>query len=84
MRFPVEIGKTYESDLEGHLYDENTIGKGLHSFYNISDCEEDSLREESDMIVECIIPKGASYHEGIFDIFPSYASNKLKYVKICV
>lgn len=36
------------------------------------------------VIVECVIPKGSRYFKGYFGVysFPSYASDKLRYVKI--
>lgn len=90
------IGETYTSELKLNfdnesvnniLYNENdivgTVEKGLHSFKSFkSACKEcQGKYNKRNRVVKCIIPKGSSYYVGVFgDI--SFASDKLKYVKI--
>jgi hypothetical protein len=46
--------------------------------------EEANRNYKTHVVVECIIPAGSIYYVGIFGAYDkkSYASNKLKYVKI--
>lgn len=73
--FPVEIGKTYLSDLT-KKYDE--IYKGLHSFKSL-----DFIKRfvNVEVVVKCIIPKGSTYYKGEFGNCVSYASDTLTYVE---
>lgn len=73
----INIGEQKESYL---LKEENEITIGLHSFksYNlISDKDGHWGR-----VAKCIIPKGSKYYVGKFDGRISYASDKIKYIKI--
>ena len=79
----VEIGEEYSSKLIIQSDSFNPIiTEGLHSFADLeeatADAEDDAL-----VLIKCIIPKGSIYYKGI-DCFnnQSYASNKLKYIKI--
>ena len=78
----IKIGSTYNSALEKTS---NEIREGLHSFKHLSDAIEDG----DGVYVQCVIPKGSEYYEGIFIVrrngvgyAESYASDKLTYVKI--
>ena len=73
--FPIEIGKTYNSEL---IKMDEDIYEGLHSFKNSNDAKI----YNSGIYVECIIPKGSKYYEGKFVDNDAYASDKLTYVKI--
>ena len=74
--FPIEIGKTYDSEL---IKKDEYVHESLHSYKNLDDAKNDY----TGIYVECIIPKGSKYYEGIFDINDdAYASDKLTYVKI--
>ena len=73
--FPVEIGKTYESNL---IKKDEYVHEGLHSFKNL----DDAKKYHNGICVKCIIPKGSEYYEGTFCDMDSYASNELTYVKI--
>lgn len=74
--FPVEIGKTYHSEL---IREDNEVNIGLHSYKFMEDARLDT---EGYIIVKCIIPKGSEYYEGVFWDEISYASNCLQYVEI--
>lgn len=82
--FPIEIGKMYESNL--FKQQDFSLGEiveiGLHSF----PFYEDALKASKyldETLVKCIIPKGSNYYIGTFENYGvSYASNKLKYIKI--
>lgn len=82
----VEIGETYSSNLYPCEYDFTLLNVGLHSISDLYDCIEYADKERNCIVVECIIPKGAEYYEGDWDIMVStikgYASSKLKYVRI--
>lgn len=69
----VELGKTYTSVLQ--VDQDGTINKGLHSYANKVDTGFYAL-------IECVIPKGATYYKGIGLREPGYASDKLRYVKL--
>ena len=73
--FPIEIGKTYNSEL---IKIDEDIYEGLHSYKN----SEDAKKSYNGIYVECIIPKGSKYYEGKFVDNDAYASDKLTYVKI--
>ena len=73
--FPIEIGKTYDSEL---IKMDEDIYEGLHSYKN----SEDAKKSYNGIYVECIIPKGSKYYEGKFADVDAYASDKLTYVKI--
>ena len=72
-RYPVEMGKTYKSDL---MRFGNSVENGLHSFANRCSTEGYPC------VAQCIIPKGSKYYVGIFYYHESYASNQLTYIKI--
>lgn len=75
----VQMGKIYTSDLGIKQYSQtDAIHQGLHSFVKSRDAKADG----PDVIVKCIIPKGAEYYEGIFYDMSAYASNQLKYIEI--
>ena len=73
--FPIEIGKTYNSEL---IKKDKYIHEGLHSLKNLNGVKTPN----GQFYVECIIPKGSKYYEGTFNDRISYASDKLTYVKI--
>ena len=73
--FPIEIGKTYNSEL---IKSDGFIQEGLHSFKNLDDAKSSYVQ----IYAECIIPKGSKYYEGKFADDDAYASDKLTYVKI--
>ena len=78
----IEIGNTYNSVLKKvYMY----INEGLHSFKHLSD----AIESGEGVCVQCVIPKGSEYYEGIFIVryggvgyAESYASDKLTYIKI--
>ena len=72
----IVIGETYSSKIKRDPWG---IEKALHSYKNLEDAENNSYGEP---VIECIIPKGATYYEGTFINKPAYASNQLKYVKL--
>jgi hypothetical protein len=74
----VSLGEEYESTI---LIYKNTISKALHSFKYKNDAMI-SCYDCGGVTVECVIPKGSTYYVGEFNDKPSYASNKLKYIKI--
>lgn len=74
-RFPIEIGKTYDSILRKN---DEYVHEGLHSYKNL----DGAKKHHTGIYVECIIPKGSKYYEGTFCNRDSYASDKLTYVKI--
>lgn len=95
MKIPIIFNKLYKSEL---IFDKKlTFGSGtyldigLHSFKLKSDAIEQSIYW-NEILVQCIIPKGSEYYIGGFDIiintstgdalYESYASNKIKYIKI--
>ena len=73
--FPIEIGKTYDSEL---IKMDEDIYEGLHSFKNLDDAKSSYVQ----IYAECIIPKGSKYYEGKFADVDAYASDKLTYVQI--
>lgn len=75
--YPIIIGKIYTSLLLHNEYT-CTITKGLHSFTNQLDAQNDG----DGVVAKCIIPKGSAYYEGYFDNKKSYASNCIKYLEI--
>lgn len=80
--FPIEIGKTYESEL---VRVRNTVFQGLHSFERFDECKRDigcGGIGRRGIYAECIIPAGSKYYKGKFLGASSFASDKLKYVKI--
>jgi len=80
MNQKVSLGEEYKSTILIDIY-KNTISKALHSFKYKNDAMI-SCYDCGGVIVECIIPKGSTYYVGEFNDKPSYASNKLKYIKI--
>jgi len=86
-RTPVEVPGVVNSSLYKyreyyHKFNRASVNIGIHSFKNIDDCKEDARQEYSSHIVECVIPKGASYYAGKFNDMPSFASNSIEYVKV--
>jgi hypothetical protein len=83
---PINIGDTYISDLQKHEEKfarriEYQIEKGLHSLETFKDIL--GLQGHlGGFICKCIIPKGAHYYKGKFNVYNSYASDKLTYVEI--
>lgn len=75
--FPVKIGETYTSPLE-KIGD--TIGPGLHSYADVEKAY--IFIHKGEVMVKCIIPKGASYYKGTYDGSTSYASDTLTYVEL--
>lgn len=79
--FPVIIGNTYESCL---VLEYREINEGLHSFVHKEDCIICS--KPYNVVVKCIIPKGASYYKGTFSQGflerENYVSDKITYVEI--
>ena len=78
----IDIGNTYNSVLK-KVYVE--INEGLHSFKHLSD----AIENWEGVCVQCVIPKGSEYYDGIFIVrsdrmgyAESYASDKLTYIKI--
>lgn len=86
---PIEIGEEYTSELRRNIsrFGNHKIQKGLHSF---DESEFDIVQEAYNKdygpqylkFVKCIIPKGAEYYKGVFKDKVSYASDRLKYIKI--
>lgn len=74
-KFPVQLGKTYYSEL---IKDDYVVEIGLHSYASWADAWSDGPGE----VVKCIIPKGSEYYEGDFSGFKSYASNCLQYLHL--
>lgn len=79
----VEIGKEYTSDLI-RIVASHEVHIGIHSFERLIDAHFDSSDIDRDAFAECIIPKGSEYYKGVFNSSVSYASNKIKYVELCV
>lgn len=75
--FKVEIGSEYTSEF---TLVNNSVRKGLHAYKFLKDTKIYSTTEN--VIVKCIIPKGANYYEGTFMGDEAYASDRLKYVEI--
>ena len=73
--FPIEIGKTYNSEL---IKKDEYVYEGLHSYKALDGAKKYS----TGIYVKCIIPKGSKYYEGKFVDKDVYASDKLTYVKI--
>ena len=73
--FPIEIGKTYDSEL---IKKDEYVHEGLHSYKNLDHAKNYYVK----FYAECIIPKGSKYYEGKFVDNDAYASDKLTYVKI--
>jgi hypothetical protein len=66
------------------LADLNSYIDGLMVSNQLKVIEEANRNYKTHVVVECIIPAGSIYYVGIFGAYDkkSYASNKLKYVKI--
>lgn len=82
---PVTIGETYSSKIGVTISDSGTrvVEMALHSFGDKADAQR-GAESYDEVLVECIIPKGSTYYIGRFEYYPgpSYASNRLKYVKV--
>ena len=72
----IEIGETYQSELEINELIEVHIG--LHSFAKLTD----AINNGDGVYVKCIIPKGSHYFIGDFFDSISYASDKITYLEI--
>lgn len=79
----ITIGSTYESELKvkSRFFKNSRVEDGLHSLVNKSDVSR-CFRGTRGVVVKCIIPAGSRYFEGHFDIYMSYASDKITYVEI--
>lgn len=88
MYMHIIIGETYSSYLDTPSdFFPRKVNTGLHSFKRRTFCSRVKTllwANNNCAIVKCIIPKGAKYYEGYFIKHKSFASNKLKYVEICV
>lgn len=87
----VTIGETFialpiftKDDLQNiEKYSEHLTQGFIHSFKNKSDALKFAKREIYIDVVECIIPAGTYYFEGInSDGTDGYASTQIKYVKV--
>ena len=61
------------------------ISKGFHSFKTKKDAKWESTLwgdDSNEVVVKCIIPKGAKYYEGLFGKDKAYASNSIKLIKL--
>ena len=66
-----------------NLYEDCLEGGFIHSFVNKKDAREFARTRYYIDVVECIIPKGTYYFEGInSDDTEGYASTQIKYVKV--
>lgn len=81
---PILIGETYTSRLkkDGGFFEKAHIHEGLHSFKHKSDAQYYASLFFDHVVAECIIPAGSTYYIGEFGGISSYASDKLKYIKI--
>ena len=81
MDMQIRLGELYESEI---VVEANWISYGLHSMASFEGIQHIgfSLSDPEYPIVECIIPKGATYYTGRFWGAKSYASNKLKYNRV--
>ena len=77
----VKIGETHKSRLTRIFYYgcSYKISEGIRSYVN-APLKGDLKRNE--ILVQCIVPKGARYYEGDFVLNESIASDIIKYVKI--
>lgn len=82
----VEIGKTYNSNLEIDKYFVANFllecRKGLHSLKTLKGLKKIMKNRYHAIPVKCIIPKGAHYYIGWFCKARSYASDSLIYSEI--
>lgn len=60
------------------------VETGFHSFtckkdaYEYAVCAANRMTNKIHMVVvKCIIPKGANYIEGIYEVYPNYVSDKI-------
>jgi len=77
----IKIGETVKSKII-RRYKYSTIEKAIHSFSINSDISYTKNDCDNPVVIDCIIPKGSFYYVGEFYGEISYASNKLKYLKI--
>ena len=75
----VELGVTYKSEIDTNT--DYSIEKALHSYLELETADYQA-KDYSQVLIECIIPKGSTYYIGIFYDQPSIASNTLIYVKV--
>ena len=73
----VEIGQTYKSELILGGTNYNSVFEGLHTYAN-----KPPTSYRDGKLIKCVIPKGATYYEGLGFWKPGYASNELRYVKV--
>ena len=72
----ITLGKEYESEIT--FTNKNgcdVITKAIHSFRD----QEDAWGDGIGFVVECIIPEGTEYYEGLFHDVRSIASRKIVY-----
>lgn len=93
-KLEVVLNKIYSSILgvikDGEAPHVYCVEEGMHSFENITDCEEDMFScftdnvivPEKRAIAKCIIPKGSEYYKGDFFSSNAYASTEIKYLEI--
>jgi hypothetical protein len=80
----IRLGKRYNSELHINF---SIISIGLHSFKEKDDAinflkNEFSTYRGKVVIVECYIPQGAEYYQGMFnDIYQSFASTAIRYTE---
>ena len=92
-----EIGKEYTSILsryhdngaDGCRHPFTGIRQGLHSLATVEDTRCIAMHRtevykgfHKYVVVECVIPKGATYYKGYWRGCAAYASNKLKAIKV--
>lgn len=65
----IYLDKRYDDWNQGKIKELLCIGQGFHSYKNIDRAKTSMWSNES--IVECIIPKGAEYYEGVTDLLVS-------------
>ncbi len=72
----ITLGKEYESEITFTTKNgSDVITKAIHSFRD----QEDVWGDGIGFVVECIIPEGTEYYEGLFHDVPSIASRKIVY-----
>ena len=70
-----------------NYYGFKRVEEGFHSFKTLEEVKHkvNGYRNNLNLVIfKCIIPRGSSYYEGIFDKYESYCSNSIKLVEVCV
>lgn len=77
--FQWEIGKLYETEMETINRNPTIIGQAFHSYCSYLDAKKMHIHaDKPSLVVECTIPKGATYFEGYHGYDTSgYASHQL-------